>query len=302
MRRRLLRRQVFGGSRIDVAGERASTRELIEVIVLAFSRSGVKRVVSPDTLRMVLNVAYGALVPRGRLDLNVVWEMIANMPGLDREGATPPFCAIKSWEPKLGLPIDLPAHLTGMTAADVAEKAMTVPVNDADLSAARSRGGTPATDAHAEAEAGADAAVEDKPHAKQDRRAARQAAGVDPAQRRRRKLIVIGLGVLSIALFGFAGVILVRNLAGPRYAPVSIKNFAGPIPLRDVKQLGDQVVATLADESWLSLPDVERTRQLEGALRNLKPSNAKSLVIFDATQTVRASVHWSAGGHVIVKL
>lgn len=269
---------------------RAPLPALIEAIVLAFTRSPVGGAIGADALRLVLSGRYGALVPQGRLDLAGVWQMLQSQPGVTASAATPAFCLLKTWEARLGLPVDLPKYLTGLSQSERNAQAATCKVPAMELD--RVLAGAPPPVNQAVTRAGDATNGADRP-----RRRGRPRLPETRADKVKLAGATAG-AVLSLAVAVF---LLFRGVAGGGFHGGPDGEFAAPIPVGAVKQLGKQVKATLTDPAWLSLPEEERRGHMTDALHRLADRGVEVFALFGDDQRLKASAQAEGDGAVVVR-
>lgn len=252
---------------------RVSLNAVIEAIVLAFSRSDLRTVVPPDAFRMVLNSRYGGLVPGGRLSLQEVWSMLQGQPGVQPEVATPAFCLIKSWEQRFGMPVDLPAHLNGLSQSERAAEAAKIKVGVVDLDRALAAG---------------TAAPASEPASRP--RVSEPKKPVAPRMDARQRRLTIGLAVGIAAAAGLAGWRVVREVSGGGdWKPAKLEDLLEPLPVKTARKLGKQVTVTIGDPAWFEQSAEERRAQLTRAIERLSDRDFDSLAVLSPDGQLKAT-------------
>lgn len=287
----------------------SSRRLPLEALILAFSCSRARELVGTDALRSVLGGQYRDLVADGTFHLELVWQLLAEQPGFDPAAVMPPLARFKSWQPRLGLTVRLPAAMTDLSEGRLAELAAEVQVPAADQ--ARVWRGLPETEAQPAGDRKADpSARAGAPRA----RAARNTAGgsinvplrpVPPTTKspelsrpggkrrrinltpRQRHVIEIAAVVLGLAGFAIAGGSLYHSCHSPSWDSVSL-SFSGDIPLTRASRLGPEVGGTVSDDAWFARPEDERRDQMEAALEHLPP-DVQAFFVRDKHGQVRAA-------------
>jgi hypothetical protein len=103
-----------------------------------------------------------------------------------------------------------------------------------------------------------------------------------------------------VAGFAVAGAFAYRACRPPALRALAATEVSADIPLRDVKRIGQQVVARLADPAWLQRPPAERERDLRAALDQLDARGITSLVVLDDRNVAHASIQ-VVGGQTYVR-
>ena len=292
-----------------------SARRLpLEALILAFSCSRARELVGTDALRSVLGGQYRDLVKGGSFDLEPVWQLLAEQPGFSPDAVMPPLARFKSWQPRLGLTVSLPAAMADLSEGRLAELAGEVQVRAADqarvwrgLPDAEQQKATPGADRRADADARSVAGRSRSPRqtagragdtadlplpsvpvtqksAQLNRPHPRRRIKLSPRQRR---VIEIAAVVLGIGGFAVAGGSLYRSCHSPSWESVSL-SFSGEIPLARATRLGPEVGATVQDEAWFARPDSERRAQMQSALEHL-PGDVQAFFVRDTHGRVRAA-------------
>jgi hypothetical protein len=86
-------------------------RQLIEVLLLVLRASPVTRVVDIGTLHYFIDSSFRDMLKGDELALDLLWSVLCNEPGIDRESLIPAFLALKSLEARLGVTVVLPAEI-----------------------------------------------------------------------------------------------------------------------------------------------------------------------------------------------
>jgi hypothetical protein len=272
---------------------KASKQAVVESLLLACQHSGVIQFITPEALRTVLELEYADLIGTGSFDLQAVWELLEEQPRFDAEAVGPPMAAFKSWEERLGVPVELPLALRSLSAGERAELAARCPVPAGRVSRVI------ADVADAEKIAARDA---------ERRAAAREAAATGmavpvagPPRGRlgawmaKHRGTVIGVSaLLGVAGFGVAGVATLKACS-PSGEWTQVAADFGDLPVSDPRKLGSQVGVRLTDPGWLELPRERREKQLVAALDRLGPQQVTVLFVTDDRGEVRASVQRHGG-------
>lgn len=247
----------------------------IEAIVVAFAHSKLQHVVGTDALRSVLT-GQRELLRGGILHLQVVWELLEDQPGFDPEAARAPFCLLKKWQSELGLPVELPAALAGSSETEIMAAASHCPVPKAIRDRTLDPVGFRARAEHRRSQLELDAIPA-------------KAADKSP---RRQRLIAAALGAVAVGGLSVAAYQLANHVSGAGFQSLPAAEIGDAIPVHSARQLGQEVLAVVHDESWFALPQPAQREALEEALRELKTRDIVSLVVQDETGQVRASAQW----------
>jgi hypothetical protein len=82
-------------------------------------------------------------------------------------------------------------------------------------------------------------------------------------------------------------------------APSSMEaNFAAGIPIKDAVREGNQVKATLTDESWLEKPLEARKEAMRGALGNLQKEGIDTFILVDIKNSMRGVISKPEGSPI----
>jgi hypothetical protein len=252
---------------------------VIEALVLCFASSSLKDKVPADALRSVLVLQYRDLFVDGVLDLGEVWDLLEAQPGFDPEAAGPPLCRFKSMESQLGLTVRLPEHL---------EK---LPWPDREDLAARCRVDSDALDKLGRKEERAE---------QRAREPSRKVRKLDPTEVPARagrgvapvKLLLVSL--LALGSLGVAGYFL-WDAVGGGIQFTRMQADLGDLPATDLSRRGNEAIATLTDDGWLTQSEKKRRGHLEVALGNLEAAGVEVLVLRDSRGELAATARWRPG-------
>jgi len=257
-----------------------SRATMVDGILLALSHSDLQPLARSKQLATILHIDLSAALASGTLDLQVLWDLLAEEPGFDPAAADAPMCTLKGWSEQLGVDVRLPDHLRDLSDRAVALKTTecTVPAQEVRRVFDRhTRRAPPRVSVGLEFLDGGDAPLSEtsRPVTWRDHPAVAWISG--------------GLAVLALA---FVAVTFARECRSAGWTSFDPVPFAAGIPLRGAEQLGDQVGAVLADPTWLSRPEPERRDQMETALRGLAARNVSVFFVKDDTGRVRATAQW----------
>jgi hypothetical protein len=262
------------------ASARFSRSAVVEALVLACSRTRLTEVVGADAMVAAVNNTYLAMARDGELVLQPLWDLFALQPGFDPEPALDAMCKIESWAPALRLEVGPPQAVNRLGREERQKRAQRVEVSDAEL--ARVLGQTvPAGEARRKKAAGP----------------ARAARAKAEGWRRWAPWVA---GLVAAAGFAVAGGFLYQACRPPAFRALAADEVSADIPLRDVKRIGQQVVARLADAAWIERPPAERERELRAALEQLDARGITSLVVLDDQNVAHASIQ-VVGGQIYVR-
>jgi hypothetical protein len=268
------------GDESGSAPKAASRDTVIESLVLCFASSSLKEKVPADALRSVLALQYRDLLVDGVLDLGEVWDLLEAQPGFDSDAAGPPLCRFKSMETRLGLTVRLPAHLEKLPWPEREDLAARCRV-DSDaldkLDRKAERAGEPRKDPSRKVK-------------KLDPTAAPAVSG--PRGAAPIKLLVVAL--VAFASLGVAGYFL-WDAVGGGVKFTQMQADLGDLPAADLRRRGNEALATLTDDGWLSYPEAKRRGHLEKALENLAAAGVEVLVLRDSRGELAATARWRPG-------
>lgn len=88
--------------------------------MLALSRSKLTTLARIPALRDILAIDIGDVVNAETIDLDVLWELLAEYDSFDAGAAVAPMCALKSWENRFKRSVVLPKPLRGLTSTQIA--------------------------------------------------------------------------------------------------------------------------------------------------------------------------------------
>ena len=245
----------------------ASKRTVIDVIVLAFSKSDVRDAVGTDALKMVLEGRYLEMVKTpGVLNLQPVWDLLLSQQGVTADAITPVFCRIKQWENRLSMPITLPKDVEPMTSVERDRLAQRIKVPDEELARVLNPGA-----AHAPRPASAPVS------------ATPQRTGpikdVSDAPSPVRKMIAYGLFALGIIGAGFS---TYWAFSGDKVQALKPAQLSTEIPLKDARRSGETIGAVLSDSgAWMSHSEADRKRMLMQALEKTQSLGVARFVLMD---------------------
>lgn len=248
-----------------------SVSALVDVVVLAFSRSQLKELVGTDALRMVLSGKRNELVPDGdRLVMEPVWELLESQPGFEPKRAWPPFCRLKQLESRLGVIVELPAALDELDQRTRDEQALYCHVPDDELTKILEP-------QRVVAKVAAPIAVVE--------------VGTAPIHRASNAKLIASI---VFALLAIGGVITsyMLTMAKPSSTTKSLApaDLTTEIPISNVRQSGAIIAITVSDPQWVSKPEAERRRQLEAAAVKAQRFAVKTLIILDGAGNTIANV------------
>lgn len=277
------------------SGAQAVKSRVIDGLVLVITRSGARDLIAADTLRDALSVEFEEMVTDdGDLDLEPVWEILEEQPGFDTEKVTPALCLFKTFESRLELEVKMPAALAELSHGQISMRA-----SELRLPAVEIKNALRVEDAPRSKRASMP-----RPKRPSDPRPKRQS--VPPANTRETSdskarpsrrlpgwLTPVAM-VIALATFGYAGFTLYQGCSGPKAHWKTVSADAlSTLPVKNARRFGDQVDATLSDESWLSKDEAARKADLQAALTKLHASGVRVLAVRDGHGNVRATVQFS---------
>jgi len=261
------------------SGAQAAKSRVIDGLVLAITRSGARDLIGADVLRDALLVEFEEMVTEdGDLDLEPVWEILEEQPGFDAETVTPALCLFKTFESRLDLEVKMPAALADLSHGQISMRASEVKLPAVEIKNALR--------------------VEDSPRSKRPSvppSTTREKPSSSARASTRLPGWVTPLAmVIALATFGYAGFSLYQGCSGPKAHWKAVSSDAlATLPVKNARRFGDQVDATLSDESWLSKDEAARKADLATALTKLRASGVRVLAVRDGHGNVRATVQFS---------
>jgi hypothetical protein len=278
------------------AGERRNV--VIETFILGVERSTLRGVVASELLRTALDMEYDSLVVDGRIHLDVIWKTIENLPGFDLKNAEAPFCWFKTIENRLKLLVVMPKALEHLASAGRNAAAGLCLVKARELEHVLSGASGPLpeeiTGPIVMPPTPTPRRLSPPPQTTQSRRAP---VIPEPGWRSRRG-VGVAAGVIALATAAWITFTFVKSCDGPaRWKGIATMDLG--LPVKNAKQLGNQVGATLTDPRWVTRPEADRRVQMEDALRRLRGRGVTVFFVSDESRP-RASAQWS-GGKVVVR-
>ncbi len=256
-------------------GETPNRESVLESIALVFSQSKLKELVGKDALKSVLSGQYRDLVRDNVLQLQVVWDLLADQPDFDADSAVAPFSLLKTWEDDLNLKVEVPKKLAGLSATELLAEASHCPVSRS----AKSRALNPA---------GARAKARETMSALDGTGAAPR----DAEESTRKPALEAALGLVALLGLAYGGYTLYGSMAGPQFKDVAVSDVRGALPISKAQQLGEELNLTITESSWYEQPLDARKASLEKTLDAMGAKDIKSIIIMDGAGTIRASAQW----------
>ncbi len=263
------------GETVEARRELHSRATIVNSVLLALRSSKLASLASVDSLKALLQIEYPDYAGGGTLDLQCVWEILADYPEFDPGAADGPMCAMKSWEKRYGMPVQLPTHLRELPDKDIALRSTTCQVPSAELAKLFET-----TEARAR-RASMRISVETN--------VPLQSRKVTWRDRREVGIIAAVIGVLALAFVAYT---VVDNMSDGGWQSVSLSEMSRAVPLSSAKKLGDEVAGTLKDERWLKKPADERRADMRDALQSLSAENIRVFIVLDKKDRVRATATW----------
>jgi hypothetical protein len=252
----------------------ATKNQLIELVLLSLgsSHGGLK------ALRGVLGSDPRLAVLGSAVDLQPVWEVLEAQPDFSREAAIAALCFVKGHEERLGIQINMPAALEGLSPAERM------------IHANRCRPPRGEIEKILEGElrpvSGATAPV--------------KALVPDEPRFTRRAIFGMTAGAIAALSLVFVIYTIGSSLTGdPDFKRLDAAEFAGDIPIGEARTWGTEVRAQLVDPSWLKQPVERRRRQMELALDRLSARNKTTLIVEDDQRRQRATAQMIGRGRKI---
>ena len=257
----------------DITISAASKNTLVDVIVAALSTTKL-RDVGLQALRGVLASDPRLSILDGSVDLQAVWETLEGQPGFEASDAGPTLCYVKTLEDRLGVQIRLPRALGDLPIEEVRLRANRFNPPRAEIE--RILGGGSGERAKS---------VVSEP----------VAVGRRPPTTRR-LVGAIAAAILGLGSITFSVVYIFNHMPHTvTFKSLDPGEFSGDIPISSARTWGTEVHATLADASWLKLPEALRRKQLERALDRLLMRRLTTLIVEDEGRQPRATAQLGGG-------
>ena len=257
------------------SGETPNRESVLESITVVFSHSKLKEVVGTDALKSVLSGQYRDLVSSGTLNLQIVWDLLADQPDFQAEDAVAPFSVLKTWETELGLEVKLPKSLVDCSATEIMVQASHCPIPKPVKARALNPDGarTKARETVAQMES--------------------TGGGRSVATTSTRKpALEAALGLVAVLGLGYGGYTLYGVMGGAKLKTVASSEIQSSLPIAKAKQLGQELSVVIEDDTWYDLPDKARKAALQLTLEDLQSRDITSLIVQDRSGAVRASAQW----------
>ncbi len=115
------------------SGGLARKRQVMDHFLLALRSSELARVVDPGTLHYWLDSTFQDHTRGGSLQLQGLFSTLLAEPGVEARMVAPPLLALKSWEAKVGMRVNLPAELEALTEVERKQHLARFPVQPGDV-------------------------------------------------------------------------------------------------------------------------------------------------------------------------
>jgi hypothetical protein len=252
---------------------------MIDGLMLALSHSKLQHMASSKQLSTILNIEYAEIVESGAVDLQVLWDLLAEEPGFDSEDAEAPMCTLKGWTEHFGMDVVLPEHLRNLSDREIALKTTDCAVPSQEV---RRTFSVSPKRAAARASLGAEFVTDGV------------SAGVLARKATWRDRREVGWIVSAVAVltFVFVAITFFKECSTTDWEGFDATEFAAGIPVKSAQQFGAQVGAVVEDPGWFKRPAQERRDQMETALRGLEARKVEVFFVRDRSGRVRATAQW----------
>ena len=252
-------------------------RIVLDAIVLAFHHSKLRDHVGTDALRTVLSGQYRMMIAEGSLDLETLWDLIKDQPGVSEASALAPFSALKLWEKELELPVALPTFMAASKASTLTAEAASLAIPRAERESALNPENTPIpTPAPSKKPSGSisyDGLDIEVPEGEAS------VAAKPKGPRLRDKGWFRGVLVVAGALgFAVSGFTLYSVFSANRWDSAEI-SLPSELPVSNPKRLGSEVGVTLDNSAWMSKPEKERRAILTDAFKSVESEDVSVLFV-----------------------
>lgn len=244
---------------------------IVAAIVLAVSNSRLKIKADRETLNSVISGQYQELVKDGALRLQVLWDLLKDLPGFDKEDAKSAFCALDSWTTDLVMKVELPKELQSMSAPDRSLAAARCSVTDAKKKQALFPGSELLETGRKQTAPGS----QDTP---------KHATGGGGGTKRLIKILV------AVALV--AGGITAYSILSGGKNEVAVSTISDALPIDSATRSGTQLDLKLKSDDWFREPDSERRADMDATLRSVAAIEIDTVIVYDSTGNLRASAVW----------
>jgi hypothetical protein len=242
---------------------------IVAAIVLAVSNSRLKIKADRDTLESVISGQYRDLVKDGTLRLPVLWTLLKDLPGFDKEDAKSAFCALDSWASDFVMKVEMPEELTSMSDAERSQAAARCDVSDekkknalfpgSELSVAKQRPARPGNKGSAKAE---------------------------PAGTSR------GLIFLLVAVVLLGGGITAYTFLTSDADSVDLASISDALPIKSATRRQAELDLRLTSDDWFGAPAAKREADLDATLRSVSAIKIDTVIVYDSAGRFRASAVW----------
>jgi hypothetical protein len=248
---------------------------IVAAIVLAVSNSRLKIKADRSTLNSVISGQYRDLVKDGALRLQVLWNLLKDLPGFDKEDAKSAFCALDSWADDFVMKVELPDELQSMSDAERSQAAARCSVTDAKKKQALFPG-SELSQAGRRPTAPGNRSSQDIP---------KHASGGDGGGTKR--LIKILVAVALVA----GGITAYTVLSGGQNE-VALSTISDALPIESATRAGAQLDLRLKGDDWFSEADDQRREDMVATLRSVAAIEIDTVIVYDSSGNLRAAAVW----------
>jgi hypothetical protein len=251
----------------------------VGAIVLAVSQSKLKGLADRSTLKAVVGGQYQDLVKDGDMHLQVLWDLLKDLPGFESDDAKGPFCMIKSWETDFVLKVELPEALADLSDSDQSRAAAHCTVSSSQK---------------AQALFPDDVVVQPTPSSGSNRGRMATQAKMAPSGGGTKRLIAVL--IVSIVI---AGGITAYKMFSKDGNAVALSSISADLPIKEATRKGATLNLRLEGNDWFSGQDAPRKAAMQSTLRSVAAIQIDTIMVFDSTGNFRASAQWFGNPPVI---
>ncbi|HZS35997.1 MAG TPA: hypothetical protein VFF06_04185 [Polyangia bacterium] len=265
----------------------AKGKILVDALVMCLSRSKVREVVDPETIRSVIGSALGELWREGEFRLEPVWKILCQQPGLSAQAVAPPMFVFKSHEEQLGVAVRLPQALAAVPRAEQVKLRDALGIKSEEFAQYLRELAALATSEQAKrGDANKPARAEPSkpaPEPRRDQYALPKTGPMKKASPRSRGLIAALLGAAAIAAIGFA---LYSSLSSSA-AAFDTADVASILQLERGLRKGEGITAHIRDPRWEALGKDEQKRLAGEVFERELQKGIKVMTLQDGAGRVR---------------
>ncbi len=251
---------------------------IVAAIVLAVSNSRLKIKADRSTLNSVISGQYRDLVKDGTLRLPILWALLKDLPGFEKEDAKSAFCVLDSWATDFAMQVEMPKELVSMNDDERSQAAARCNISDSKKKQALFP----------------EAVSKAKSRANTAPPGARTSSTISKFKQKDEPREGVSKGLISLlvaAVLIGGGVTAYTLLSGDKNA-VSLDQFSSELPIKSASREGARLNLRLTSDDWFSEPDGQRKAQLDATLRSATQIEIDTVMVFDSIGNFRASAAW----------